>query len=354
MQKNPLLFSAVLIGLLVMGQPVFAATSANTSTTTSAQTAEDVGTFLNSIENANPIYEQMTVNQPTKPLSGLGHFWRTMQERFILAMTFNPVKKAEKALQFSEERMLLAEKALESSDSKLKERAQEQLERAQELMKKAKENQEKSLKNPSKDAERLLKNLAAGAERQHDIFDRLEKNAKGDDADRLLEARQKITEGNERLENAIKNENIPAEIRDHLKEVKDRIETHADEVKSRVEETKKLKDAAKDGDDEALAKLKTLKAKRQEDIKKSMTDKEAELQAIQKKIAELKIAAAKGDAAAIELLKKLEAMPGLQNRLDDIENKIEDRRQERERERSAEQEDEQEDEDTNDDDSSNN
>lgn len=41
--------------------------------------------------------------------SSWGFFWRDIQERISLALTLNPVKKADKQVTFAEERLKLAE-----------------------------------------------------------------------------------------------------------------------------------------------------------------------------------------------------------------------------------------------------
>jgi hypothetical protein len=335
MRRHPLFLSALLFGLLFLAHPTLAATDA-VPTSASAQVTADAAAIATTAQTVNPVYDNVAIEKPLKFLSAFGLLWRGLKESLTLTFTTDPNKKAELAMKYSEERLLLAEKALESTDEAIKERAQKELERAEKFMEKVREQQEKALLNPNKETERLLKNLAANAERQHDIFDRIEGKTKGEKLDQVLEVREKMTEGSQRLENAINNENISQETKDHLIAIKARIEAHLAEVKARVEQTQTLKEAAKNGDTEAQEKLEALKQERLQEVKTSIEEKQKDAERLQKKLAELKAAAEKGNLKAAELLQKIQNMPDLQNRLDDIMEKLQNREQEQERESEQE------------------
>ena len=69
------------------------------------------------IQQATPQLEGITIQEPTKAPSRFGLFFRGIKEQVSLITTINPVKKAEKQLQFAEERMKIAEKIIASSDN---------------------------------------------------------------------------------------------------------------------------------------------------------------------------------------------------------------------------------------------
>lgn len=269
-------------------------------------------------EQATPTYDGITVEQPTVPPSAFGSFWRGLKENVSLTFTFDPNKKAEKALKFSEEHMLIAEKALESSDPKIKAAAQDNLNRAQDLAKTARTSQEQALQKPTDETTRLLKNSAAAADRQQQIFDRIEQKSSGESLDKVLEARKNITDEGKGLDAAINNDKIPQEVRDHLKDVKARIEQHATEIDQRVTEVKQLQDAVANGDESAKAKLEQFRTDRMQEVEKSIEEHQAEFQKFQDKFAELKASAEKGDAKAVELLKQVDQMPDLKNRFEQM------------------------------------
>ncbi|MBU4536714.1 hypothetical protein KJ603_01590 [Patescibacteria group bacterium] len=89
---------------------------------------------------AEPILEEVVMDDviTEKIPSSFGLWWRGVKENVSLAFTFNVEKKFEKNLQFAEERMELAERIIENSDSEeVTEKAQEMMTRATAFMEKA-------------------------------------------------------------------------------------------------------------------------------------------------------------------------------------------------------------------------
>lgn len=330
MRYLSILFLAMFLSLSAFSQTSLAATedtSGDGVVTTQTAAVADVAVLSQQAAVVVPTYDGITIKQPTKVPSAFGMFWRGVTENVTLTFTFDPNKKAEKALQFSEERMLIAEKALESPDPKTKQTAQENLNRAHDLKKTAQASQEKALEKPTEETTHLLKNSAVAADRQQEIFDRIEQKTNGENLDQVLDVRAKMTEESQRLETAISNDKIPQDVRDHLKEVKSRIELHATEVEQRVAEAKQLKDAIANGDESAKIKLDEFKTQRLEEIKKNINERQAEFQKFQDKITEIKVSAEKGDETAVEMMKQIEQMPDLKNKFQEIENEVMDQRQ---------------------------
>ena len=288
---------------------------------------DGVVALVQQAEQAAPSYEGITVEQPTKASSAFGTFWRGIKENVTLAFTFDPNKKAETAMKFADERLLIAQKDLESTDEKAKGRAQQNMERANTLMKKVQTSQEEALKNPNKDTERLLKNRAAQAEKQQQMFDEIETKAGTENIDKVLDVRAQITEQTQRLDTAINNDKIPEDVRAHLKDVKARIEEHATEIKDRVEQFQLLKEAVRNGDTSAQVKLEELKTQRFEEVKKEIDTHQGEIQKFQDKMTELKASAEKGDKKAVEMMKQIQDLPNLKNQMEDIGRQMKNRGQ---------------------------
>lgn len=325
MKNSHFIASTLLFGLLAVVQPTYAATdTASTTTAVQDQVTTETAVIVTETENANPTYDGITVEVPTKAPTPFGQFWRSIKETIQLALAFDPNKKAELSMKFADEHMLFAQKALESKDANIKERAQKELERAKKLMEKAQANQEKALENPNKDTERLLKNRAAQVKKHEELLDQLETQTEAADHDSLIEFRAKINEQNSRLENAISNEKIPEDVRTKLEALKTTIEAHVTEIKEHVAQVQALQEAAKGGDEEAAGKIEDLKQQRIEQIKKDIEARKENLQQLQEKIKSLKEAADKGNKKAMEIMQKIQDTPELQTRLEEIDQKIED------------------------------
>src|SRR3990167_8601836 len=174
-----LFFSMMTLGILLGVSPILAAEepATQTSTETAAVNAQ-VEALATEAEAVEAPFEGIEIEKPTKAPSRFGSFFRNIKENVSLAVTFNPNKKAEKAIKFAEERMLIAEKFIsETTDEKAKNQAQKHLKRAKKMMEKADVQQEKALKKPNEDTKRLLENRAKQFEHQKEIFDRLEEKS---------------------------------------------------------------------------------------------------------------------------------------------------------------------------------
>ena len=117
----------------------------------------------------------MEIEEPTKVPSGFGLWWQGLKEQVSIAMTFNPVKKAEKQLQFAEERMRLAElMAQKSEDQKVQARIHRVIGEAQKMMEKVEARRERLLEQKDGQAQRLLRNLATHEIRREAVMDKIE------------------------------------------------------------------------------------------------------------------------------------------------------------------------------------
>ncbi|MBI5369745.1 hypothetical protein HZA85_00935 [Candidatus Uhrbacteria bacterium] len=308
--------------------PILAMLAFGTSTawaqTTDASSAADtqVEALASQAQEAEPTYDGITVEEPQQAPSGFGLLWRGLRERVSLALTFNPIKKAEKAMKFAEERMLIAEKVLDkSTDDQAKEQAKKMLERADQLMERVKSSQQDALQTGEESqTTRLLKNRATQFERQQKILDRIEQKT-GEEGDDVLELREKFAERGKELEQAINNEQVPEEVRAHLKDVKEKIEAHAQEVQTHVEQARELMQQIQQGSEDAAAKLEALRQERRDQLDKQMEEgkkfKERFEKSFEKKLDDLKSKAEGGDEKASLMIQKIQERPELQGMFED-------------------------------------
>ncbi|MBI4714020.1 hypothetical protein HY771_02435 [Candidatus Uhrbacteria bacterium] len=257
MKNKFYIFLILILPLLLFSSPVLAQT-------------DDVE---NTEDAENTEYEGFKVEEPTEVPSGFGLFMRSMRERLSLTFTFNPDRRAERAMKFAEERMLIAEKMFEQGDGEeLRLRARRMLEIAKTMMDRSQDSEDEALEDPDEETERLLRNRVRQFERHRAILDRLEEKVSEETRDEILNFREEMAARARRLENAIQNENIPEEIREHLEDVKERIEAHALEIREHVEEAQALRERAEQGDDEAAEELEELEERRREMIEKKIEE----------------------------------------------------------------------------------
>ncbi len=217
--------------------------------------------------------------------SGWKMFFLGVRERFVLLTTFDPVKKAEKALQFAEERTEIAERLADKTDDpQVQERINKILERAASLEDQADKVKDTLIDNPDARAQLLLKNLLNFKERKEEVFLKLEEKLTPEQLERLENVRTQASEKSRSLMNALENSNIPEEVRAHLESVKARIEEHQEEVKEFRDEQKELLDRIKSGDESAKEELQTIREERAAEIKLNVEEKASTTPAAERKL----------------------------------------------------------------------
>jgi len=199
------------------------------------------------------------VETPTKLPSTFGWLWRGLQEKFSIWTTFDSVKRAEKQLKFAEENIRIADLAAQqSSNDKAQVWAERAVARANGLMAKVEEQKSKWVNNKDKNIERLLKNIATHELNKERVLDKIEGKLPADKLDKVRQLRESGLEDSKRLLNAINNENVPENIRQHLIDTKNRIEEHLQEVKDFRNEKEELSKQAQKGDPQAREVLEEL------------------------------------------------------------------------------------------------
>lgn len=223
----------------------------------------------------------VTIAEPTAVPSAFGLWWRNLRENISVALTLDPVKKAEKLLVFAEERTKLAEYIMaNATDDKVKAKAEDMLVKAQEKMDKVAELKDKLVVDTSERATRLKENLVKHQLRSEQALKRLEEKVSAESQEKFQELKEKSLEGSSRLLNALDNPNLPQEVKEFLQAVKNRIEETASTTKQFREEKKNLLEQAKAGDEAAREELKNLQEERKaamENIRESFKEEREEL-----------------------------------------------------------------------------
>jgi len=211
-------------------------------------------------------FDGTEVDEIEKIPSNFGLWWRSVRETLTLTFTWGEMNKAEKALKFAEERMRIAQMIAEKApdDTKAQEKAQKMIEKAQKFMEKVETKKDKWSEGASQEKmEKMVKNIAIHQSNSDMILDELEKELAEGDTTAISELREKGAGSCSRLLNAVANENISAETKEHLEEVKARIEEHATEVAEYNMERKTLQEKVRNGEESAKADLQALKEERQ-------------------------------------------------------------------------------------------
>lgn len=135
--------------------------SSSDGTTTAAETTEIQG---------------VTINVPSQVPSVFGLWWRSLSERVSLALTFDPIKKAEKQVKFAEERMLIAQKIAEKNpnDPVAQAKAAAMIDRANTFIDDVGKQKDTLLRNPGTALNQLLHDVAAHAAHRVEILNTIE------------------------------------------------------------------------------------------------------------------------------------------------------------------------------------
>ncbi len=285
-----LFFMILILALLVVGSPVMAQTNDLTQTT--------------------------NLELP----SDFGLWWQELKETISLGLTFDPVKKAEKALNYAENRMELAERfASRVNKPETQEKAEAMIEKAQSFMRKIESNQNRWIMADEEEKKtRLMKNLADYQVQKEEMLNRMEENLNEEQKDRFNELREKGLEISGRLMNALENDNIPEEVQTQLGDIKLRIEAHAAQIKNYIETRKELREKIKSGNQEAIEELKNLNEQRREEMKAGVKNMMQNQEQIREKVQEA------GEAMRIQIQNRVQDMDPemMEERREEAENRI--------------------------------
>lgn len=258
-------------------------------------------------QQAAPQFEGITIQEPTKAPSRFGLFFRGIKEQVSLITTINPVKKAEKQLQFAEERIKIAEKIIASSDSVAsKEKAAQMIEKANSYMEKIADKQQSWLEKKDEQTDRLIKNIATHQIHREETLNRIEEKLPEEAIQKIEFRREEILEKNKRLFDAIQDADLPEEVREHIKEAKNSITIHAEEAKAFKEKNSDLLKQAAEGNEEAQRTLESLRVERRETAEEQVKRQQMIEQFMTKK-SELEQKFQGGDETAKKQLEQMDA-----------------------------------------------
>ena len=311
--------SIMATGLLLCG--VLAAHAQTTGAAAAAIAASQALTA-----DAQPL-AGITVQNPVALPTGRTLFWRSLGERVSLWLTTDPLKKAQKELQFAEERTRLADYiAKNSADPARQEQARQMLTRAAEYLAAIQNKKDALLKNNDDAEKNLLENVGRHFTNQQAVWERLEDRLP---PEKLAEFQtfkdQALAQQNKFLADLAGRTNIPADVRAHLQAVKQRIITTMKARDAIRQAQADLVAKAQAGDAAAREKLQLL---RQKLAAKMQAEKDALLKRRDDMIEKIKA----GNPRAVEELKKLNTemqqkiqpvAPLLQNLQKNLEQKME-------------------------------
>ena len=225
-------------------------------------------------------------------------FVRGIRERVSVLTTFDPVKKAEKQLQFALERQQLAEHLLAQATTEAqKERAEQLLDRSQAWIERIEEKTDKLQEKKDERVDRLMKHVSNFYLRREEKLQELEATVSPEQLERLNEKRALFHDKHARLLQAISNESLSPEVQTHLMQVKTRIEEHHQAVQAFQEQ---LREAKASGTEEAVREVREAwKAKREEARENTRTLLEEKREALEAKAAE-------GDEQAAKALERVD------------------------------------------------
>lgn len=256
----------------------------------------------------------LDVERIEKVPSNFGLWWRSVRETLSLALTWDDLDRAEKSLEFAEERMRIARLIAQQDpdDARAQEKARKMIDKAQSFLDKVEAKKDKWIADKDSEAVgKLVDDIVTHQGNSDIILDELETKLTADDSAAIADKRQEIAEKSQRLLNALSNENLSEEQKAHLEDIKTRIEDHLSEVRGYNAERKALMEKVKSGDESAAEELRALKEERQTRIQ-IRTEEIDEIKA------GLEEEAAAGNADA---QKKLDAINKIQAAREKIENK---------------------------------
>ncbi|PIT93751.1 hypothetical protein COU00_02700, partial [Candidatus Falkowbacteria bacterium CG10_big_fil_rev_8_21_14_0_10_43_11] len=161
--------------------------------------------------------EGFTVEQPKSVPSNFGFWWRNLAERVSVALTLDPVKKAEKQVKFAEEKIKLAEYIVQnSSDIKAQEKAQQMMEKANEYIRRVEERQDDLLQKADERAAVLLKNVVRHQANKEAVLQKLEEKLPPEKLDKLYELRERAEAQRKKFLAAMENSAVPQAVKDKV------------------------------------------------------------------------------------------------------------------------------------------
>ena len=271
------------------------------------------------------IMEGFTVEQPESVPSNLGLWWRDLSERVSLALTLDPVKKAEKQVKFAEEKIKIAEYIVQnSSDVKAQEKAQQMMEKANEYIQRVEERRDDLLQKADERVAVLLKNVVRHQANKEAVLQKLEEKLPPEKLDKLYELRERAEAQREKFFAEMEDSAVPQAVKDKVAEIKARVEAASEEQAEFRQQQKEILEKIKEGNQEAKEELNQLR--------QSWSEKSAAIKdQYQEKRSEIIDKIKAGDQDAVKELKQInrERRVELKDARQEIKSQSKDVKQER-------------------------
>jgi len=271
-QKSKVLITAIaLFGAMFFAVSLARAEEAATAEATINEAAQAVAEST-ALTNDSEVLEGVQITEPKNVPSGFGFWWNDLKERVSLVLTFDPVKKAEKQLQFAAQRVKLAEYMMaNSTDAKVQEKAQQLLTRANEYTQKIEERKTELVKNVNQErVKTLLGNIAKNQMNLELALDKIEDKIPPERLEAFQQFRSQVEEKSQQfLEKLQNNSDIPQEVKDKALQIRARIETTLQDRETFRVQQKDILDEIKAGKEEAKAQLEALREERKQTIEQA-------------------------------------------------------------------------------------
>lgn len=207
--------------------------------------AQEINTTSN-VDNSSDIKIQQLDNVKIKEISNIPNdfsiLWKDLKNNLFLTFTFDKVKKAEKRLQFAEEKIRVANFITENSnDTKTQEKAKKMIEMADKQITKIEIQKDKLLNNVDEKTIHLLNNLSIHKSNTEKVLDKMEYKTPEAKLEQFQIFRKDLSEnGNSFLVEAINNPNIPTSTKQIIINNQQRIEEKQLDKKEEKIDTKNL------------------------------------------------------------------------------------------------------------------
>lgn len=203
--------------------------------------------------------------------SSFGLWWRGIKEWTSTTLTFDPVKKAEKQLQFAQERTNLANYIVENStDSRVQGKAMEMLTKAEEFIQKISEKKDKLTEKAGEKTSKLLENIAKQQLNKERVLEKIEDKLPPEALQSFQEFRTKLEEKSTNLLNTLQSsQNVPQEVKDKVIEVISQVQsTKTNREEIRVQQ-KDILEAIENGVEGAKAEFETMRVQLKQQMSNS-------------------------------------------------------------------------------------
>ena len=298
-----LIISIILLGAVSFTPLFVRAQDENTASLTDETISGDASQALAEsadLDNELETLDEVQVDEVKSIPSGFGFWWRNIREWTSVALTVNPVKKAEKQLKFAEERTRLADYIIKNSaDPKVQEKAQKMLEKANGYMQKIEDKKDDLAKKADERSQKLLKNITKHYLNKERILEKIEDKLPPEKLEEFQQTRQQIEARRKNfLDNLQNNPNVTKEIKNKAIDVLSRVENLQQRREEFRTQQKGILEEIKAGNQDAKKQFEELRREKQqktEQVKEQFKEQKQEI------INRIK----SGEKEAVEKLKEL-------------------------------------------------